>query len=135
MGVHRAAGEVEGVQRMKTIALIAHDRCKETMVEFAREHRERLAKQSLVATKTTGGLLKDQLGLAVTCMLSGPQGGDLQIGASIAEGKIDAVIFLRDVLTAQPHEPDISALLRICDVHNVPVATNAATAHCVLASI
>jgi methylglyoxal synthase len=77
--------------------------------------------------------LYDVLGLEVRCMLSGPQGGDLQIGGLIAEGKIDAVVFLRDVLTAQPHEPDITALLRICDVHNVPVATNLATAALVLA--
>lgn len=120
---------------MTMIALIAHDRCKETMLEFAREHRELLAKQSLIATNTTGGLLKDRLGLAVNRVLSGPQGGDLQIGALIAEGKIDAVIFLRDPLTAQPHEPDITALLRICDVHNVPVATNVATAQRVLTAM
>jgi methylglyoxal synthase len=117
------------------IALIAHDRCKHTMIELARKHRELLAKHSLVATKTTGGLLNDAHQLNVQCMLSGPQGGDLQIGALIAEGKISAVIFLRDVLTAQPHEPDITALLRICDVHNVPVATNVATAERVLAAV
>jgi methylglyoxal synthase len=113
---------------MTTIALIAHDRCKETMIEFARTHREFLSGCSLYATKTTGTLLAERLHFSVHCMLSGPQGGDLQIGGMIAEGRIDAVIFLRDVLTAQPHEPDISALLRICDVHNVPVATNIATA-------
>jgi methylglyoxal synthase len=117
---------------MKTIALIAHDRCKQTMIDFAGKHREWLLKQSLVATKTTGGLLNDTLQLNVRCMLSGPQGGDLQIGALIAEANVDAVIFLRDVLTAQPHEPDITALLRICDVHNVPVATNVATAELLL---
>jgi methylglyoxal synthase len=118
--------------RINMIALIAHDRCKQTMIEFARKHRELLAKRSLVATKTTGSLLNDAHQLNVRCMLSGPQGGDLQIGALIAEGKIDVVIFLRDVLTAQPHEPDITALLRICDVHNVPVATNVATAELLL---
>jgi methylglyoxal synthase len=118
---------------MKTIALIAHDRCKETMVEFARANHAFLSQCSLYATKTTGTLLKERLGLSVHCMLSGPQGGDLQIGGLIAEGKIGAVIFLRDVLTAQPHEPDITALLRICDVHNVPVATNTATAVYVIA--
>ncbi len=120
---------------MTTIALIAHDRCKELMVALACEHRELLGRCALVATRTTGGLLKDALELDVQCMLSGPQGGDLQIGALIAEGRIDAVVFLRDVLTAQPHEPDISALLRICDVHNVPVATNTATAKRVLLSL
>lgn len=117
---------------MKTIALIAHDRCKTQMVAFAREHLSELSQHQLVATRTTGGLLRSELGLNVQQMLSGPQGGDLQIGAMIAEGRVHAVIFLRDVLTAQPHEPDISALLRICDVHNVPVATNLATAAWVL---
>ncbi len=118
---------------MKTIALIAHDRCKKTMIDLARTHRELLASHSLIATKTTGTLLNDELQLNARCMLSGPLGGDLQIGGLIAEGKIDAVIFLRDVLTAQPHEPDITALLRICDVHNVPLATNVATAERLLA--
>ncbi|MGL4233981.1 MAG: methylglyoxal synthase [Casimicrobium sp.] len=117
---------------MKSIALIAHDRCKSQMIEFAQMHNAFLGKCTLVATKTTGGLLIDEAKLTVRCMLSGPQGGDLQIGGLIAEGKIDAVIFLRDVLTAQPHEPDITALLRICDVHNVPVATNLATADLVI---
>jgi methylglyoxal synthase len=120
---------------MKNIALIAHDRYKQTMIDLARNHRALLASRSLVATKTTGSLLIDELQLDVRCMLSGPLGGDLQIGALIAEGKVDAVIFLRDVLTAQPHEPDISALLRICDVHNVPLATNVATAERLLAGI
>jgi methylglyoxal synthase len=120
---------------MKNIALIAHDRCKQTMIDLARKHRTLLASRTLVATKTTGSLLVDELQLDVRCMLSGPLGGDLQIGALIAEGRIDAVIFLRDVLTAQPHEPDISALLRICDVHNVPLATNVATAQRLLAGI
>ncbi|TAG77888.1 MAG: methylglyoxal synthase [Betaproteobacteria bacterium] len=117
---------------MSTIALIAHDRCKAQMVSFAREHLSALSPHQLVATRTTGGLLRSEVGLNVQQLLSGPQGGDLQIGAMIAEGRVDAVIFLRDVLTAQPHEPDISALLRICDVHNVPVATNLATARWVL---
>jgi methylglyoxal synthase len=120
---------------MKNIALIAHDRCKDAMIAFAREHRDALSKCALVATKTTGTLLNEALALNVRCMLSGPQGGDLQIGGLIAEGKVDAVIFLRDVLTAQPHEPDITALLRICDVHNVPVATNLATANIVLGTL
>ncbi len=120
---------------MSNIALIAHDRCKDDMIRFAREHIALLRESSLIATRTTGGLLVSELGLTVQCMLSGPEGGDLQIGARIAEGKIDAVIFLRDVRTAQPHEPDISALLRVCDVHNVPLATNLATAAMVLAAM
>lgn len=113
---------------MKAIALIAHDRCKQDMIAFARVHAPMLRQRALIATRTTGTLLERDAGLEVECVLSGPEGGDLQIGAQIAEGNIAAVIFLRDVLTSQPHEPDITALLRVCDVHNVPVATNLATA-------
>jgi methylglyoxal synthase len=120
---------------MSNIALIAHDRCKNDMINFARNHIAHLRECAIVATRTTGGLLVSELGLSVQCMLSGPEGGDLQIGALIAEGRIDAVIFLRDVRTAQPHEPDISALLRVCDVHNVPLATNLATASIVLTAM
>lgn len=120
---------------MKTIALIAHDRCKDDMLAFASRYREALLGVQIIATKTTGTLLNDALSLNVRCVLSGPSGGDLQIGALIAEGKVDAVVFLRDVLTAQPHEPDISALLRICDVHNIPLATNVATADLVLKAL
>ena len=113
---------------MKAIALIAHDRCKQDMIAFARVHAPMLRQRALIATRTTGTLLERDAGLEVECVLSGPEGGDLQIGAQIAEGNIAAVIFLRDVLTSQPHEPDITALLRVCDVHNVPLATNLATA-------
>ena len=94
---------------------------------FARSHADILRRETLIATRTTGALLEREVGLEVECVLFGPEGGDLQIGAQIAEGNIGAVIFLRDVLTSQPHEPDITALLRV-DVHNVPVATNLATA-------
>jgi methylglyoxal synthase len=120
---------------MKAIALIAHDRCKQDMIAFARVHAPLLRQRALIATRTTGSLLEREAGLEVECVLSGPEGGDLQIGAQIAEGNIAAVIFLRDVLTSQPHEPDITALLRVCDVHNVPVATNLATAELVLAGL
>jgi methylglyoxal synthase len=120
---------------MKAIALIAHDRCKQDMVNFARTHATQLRLRALIATRTTGRMLERELELEVKCMLSGPEGGDLQIGAQIAEGNVAAVIFLRDVLTAQPHEPDITALLRICDVHNVPVATNLATAELLMRSL
>jgi methylglyoxal synthase len=119
----------------KTVALVAHDRCKEAMIAFAREHASVLTRYHLVATRTTGTLLNDTLQLNVERMLSGPQGGDLQIGAMVAEGKITAVIFLRDVMNAQPHEPDISALMRACDVHNVPLATNVATANALVAGL
>ncbi len=116
----------------RRIALIAHDQKKDEMVEFAKKHAEFLSKCELVGTGTTGRLVEEQAGLTVKRMLSGPIGGDQQIGALVASEKIDAVIFLRDPLTAQPHEPDITALLRVCDVHNVPLATNEATAEVLL---
>jgi methylglyoxal synthase len=111
------------------IALIAHDEEKPALVEFATDHRETLAAADLVATGTTGKRLAEATGLAVERKRSGPHGGDLQIGAEVADGDCEAVVFLRDPLTAQPHEPDISALMRICDVHDVPLATNVASAH------
>ena len=110
------------------IALIAHDKKKELMVQFCIAYKGILAKHMLCATGTTGGLVSDATGLSVHRFLSGPQGGDQQIGARIAYNEIDLVLFSRDPLTAQPHEPDVSALLRLCDVHNVPLATNVATA-------
>lgn len=110
------------------IALIAHDRKKDEMVGFVEAHKEVFAKCNLVATGTTGKIIQEQVGLSVERMNSGPLGGDQQIGAAVASGTVHAVIFLRDPLTAQPHEPDITALLRVCDVHNVPLATNRATA-------
>lgn len=120
---------------MKTIALIAHDRKKEDMVLFVQKHLSILQKHNLVATATTGKLIKANTVLDVTTYLSGPLGGDMQIGALIASQSIDIVIFLRDPLTAQPHEPDITALLRVCDVHNVPVATNECCGHMLLAAM
>ncbi len=117
------------------IALIAHDAQKQRMIELARDYSDLLARHRLVATGTTGLRLREQLGLQVECLRSGPLGGDLQIGARLAEGGIDLVIFLRDPMTAQPHEPDISALLRACDVHDVPCATNPATARQLLAAL
>jgi len=110
------------------IALVAHNGRKDQMVQFAGQHRNVLSRFEIVATSTTGGLLEDQLGLTVHRCLSGPLGGDLQIGAMVAEGTVAAVIFLRDPLTAHPHEPDILALMKVCDVHNVPLATNVASA-------
>ncbi len=104
------------------------------MIKLAREHHAFLNAQLLVATATTGAQLSALTGLTVTQVLSGPQGGDAQISAMVATGQIDVVIFLRDPLTAQPHEPDITALLRICDVHDVPLATNLGTARALLAA-
>lgn len=110
------------------IAMIAHDKKKELMVQFSIAYKGIIAQHSLFATGTTGGLIMEATGLNVHRFLSGPQGGDQQIGARIAYNEIDLVLFFRDPLTSQPHEPDVSALLRLCDVHNIPLATNVATA-------
>jgi len=110
------------------IALIAHDAKKERMIEFAIAYQDILKDHTLFATGTTGKKIMEATGLQVNRVQSGPLGGDQQIGGMVASEKIDMVIFLRDPLTAQPHEPDINALMRVCDVHNVPLATNIATA-------
>ena len=106
------------------IALIAHDKKKNEIIELAMNYKEVLAQHKLCATGTTGTLIMGETGLAIQRMKSGPLGGDQQIGAMLADGKLDMVIFLRDPLTAQPHEPDVSALLRLCDVQSIPLATN-----------
>lgn len=115
------------------MALIAHDRKKADLAAFVADHAGTLSRFPLIATGTTGRVLHERTGLPIELMASGPMGGDLQVGARITEERVLAVIFFRDPLTAQPHEPDISALLRICDVHAVPLATNLATAEAVLA--
>lgn len=117
------------------IALIAHDRKKDQIVEFAKKYKEKLEKHELFATGTTGKRITEEVGLKVHRFLSGPIGGDQQIGAKVASDEMDLVVFFRDPLTAQPHEPDITALLRICDVHNVCLATNEGTAEAILDSI
>ncbi len=114
------------------IALIAHDGKKAEIVRLAREFKGFLAGCTLCATGTTGGRLQTEVDLQVERLLSGPLGGDLQIGARLAVGEIDAVIFLRDPMTPQPHEPDINALVRACDVHDVPCATNLSSARLLL---
>ncbi|WP_435186345.1 methylglyoxal synthase [Halobellus sp. EA9] len=114
------------------IALIAHDEKKPEIVEFVQNRIEDLQRMDLMATGTTGKRIREATGLDVERKQSGPIGGDMQIGAEIADGNCDGVIFLRDPLTAQPHEPGITALLRICDVHDVPLATNLASAGAVL---
>lgn len=117
------------------VALIAHDRRKPEMIALCRDYQEMLAQEELVATKSTGGLIEELTGLHVTRVNSGEKGGDLQIGAMIASNEIKAVVFLRDPLTAHPHEPDINAVLKICDVNDVPLATNISTARLVLAHL
>ncbi|HIK17074.1 MAG TPA: methylglyoxal synthase [Leptolyngbyaceae cyanobacterium M33_DOE_097] len=115
-----------------TIALIAHDGKKEDLINFTRNHAPVLQRYRLIATGTTGQRVEAATGLAVEKLLSGPQGGDAQIAAEVATGNVLVVIFLIDPLYAQPHEPDIQALMRICNVHNVPLATNLATAEMLL---
>jgi methylglyoxal synthase len=117
------------------IALIAHDKKKDDMVALAFEYAAFLRGCTLTATGTTGGRLIDEVGLELLRMHSGPLGGDLQIGARLVDGEIDCVIFLRDPMTPQPHEPDINALVRACDVHNVPCATNVASARLLLSQL
>ena len=113
---------------MKRLALIAHDNKKVDLVAWATFNRETLSRFALMATRHTARLLERKIGLPVEELLSGPEGGDTQIAARVVMRGVDAVFFFVDPLSAQPHEPDIRALLRVCNVHNVPLATNLATA-------
>lgn len=115
-----------------TLALIAHDAKKDELVAFANRRRSDLARFDLLATGTTGGRLTEATGLTVEAVHSGPLGGDVQIGARLVEGAVAGVLFLRDPLTAHPHEPDIQALLKLCDLHGIPLATNLASAELIL---
>lgn len=117
------------------LALIAHDKMKDAMIYFAKKYEYILREHTILATGTTGKKIMENTGLAVRCFKSGPLGGDQEIGSRIANGKVDAVFFFRDPLTAQAHEPDISALLRLCDVYHVPLATNPATGELLIKAI
>lgn len=117
------------------IALIAHDKKKDEIIEIAKKYKDVLAEHVLYATGTTGTLIMGETGLSIHRMKSGPMGGDQQIGAMLANGELDLIIFLRDPLTAQPHEPDVSALLRLCDVQRIPLATNSSSATVMLESM
>lgn len=117
------------------IALIAHDEKKEEMVNFAIAYESIFEKFTLYATGTTGKRIMDETDLTVRRMNSGPLGGDQQIGAMVAIGELDLILFFRDPLTAQPHEPDVSALLRLCDVYGIPLATNIATAELLIRAV
>ena len=118
----------------RRIALIAHDNMKRDMREWAAYNRHRLVEHELFATATTGRILREELGLDVVCFRSGPYGGDQQIGARIAEGEIDLLVFFWDPLQPHPHDPDVKALLRVAVVCNIPVACNRATADFVISS-
>lgn len=116
------------MNEIKTIALIAHDNKKNEMIDWAKKNKELLAEYKLCGTGTTSRLVSEATGLEIKPFLSGPLGGDLQIGAKVAEGEIDFIVFLWDPLQNQPHDPDVKALLRIAVVYNIPIATNTATA-------
>ena len=118
----------------KVLALIAHDGKKADIVAFATFNRDKLARYHLIATATTGRLLREKVGLEVEACLSGPLGGDVQIAARVASGAVHAVFFLVDPLDKHPHDPDIQAVLRVCNVHNVPLATNIATADLIISA-
>lgn len=121
--------------KVPRVALIAHDAQKDKLIEIAKQFKSTLEQCVLCGTGTTAGRLNYEVGLNVEALLSGPMGGDQQIGAMVAQGDLDAVLFLRDPLCAQPHEPDISALLRVCDLHKVALGTNSTTARWILRAI
>ncbi len=121
-------GAASLVPRQKHIALIAHDECKQDLLDWAQYNKQALAQHVLFGAGTTGALLQQELGLSVTTFMSGPLGGDQQIGARIAEGLIDLLIFFWDPLESHPHDPDVRALLRLAVLQNIPVAMNRASA-------
>ena len=116
------------IEKQKNIALIAHENKKAEQIDWCNEHKEILKKHFLCGTGTTARMITDQTGLPVKGYNSGPLGGDQQIGAKIVEGKVDFVIFFSDPLTAQPHDPDVKALLRIAQVYDIPIANNRSSA-------
>lgn len=122
------------VPALKRIALVAHDNKKQDMVEWVRMRQEELVRHQIFTTGTTGGILERELNIPVTRMLSGPLGGDQQLGGKIAQGEIDCLIFFWDPLEPMPHDPDVKALLRLAVVWNIPMACNRATADFIFSS-
>jgi methylglyoxal synthase len=116
----------------KVLALIAHDSRKDDIIQLIKAHKEELAEIEMIATLDTGQRIRERTGHPVTLLLSGPLGGDQQIGALVANGEVNALIFLRDPLNAHSHEPEVNGLLKICDIRNIPIATNLITAEAVL---
>ena len=130
--VRRTMGLKNTSNMPNTIALIAHDRKKDDILTFVKQNEEILSQYKMIATGNTGQQIKKHTDIKVNCLLSGAMGGDVQIAALVAIGKVAAVIFLIDPFSAQPHEPDIRALLRICEVHDIPLAINLASARAVI---
>lgn len=122
------------IGKQKNIALIAHDGKKAEIIEWCEEHKKELSRHFLCGTGTTARMITDKTGLPVRGYNSGPLGGDQQIGAKVVEGQIDLIIFFSDPLTAQPHDPDVKALLRIAQVYDIPIANNKATADFMITS-
>ncbi len=118
----------------KTIALIAHDEKKNTLIEWCKKNKKRLEQHNLCGTGTTARMITEKTGLAVKGYNSGPLGGDQQIGAKVVEGRIDLIVFFSDPLTAQPHDPDVKALMRIAQVYDIPIAVNKASADFMITS-
>lgn len=119
----------------RRLALIAHDNKKVDLIAWATFNRHALARFEMIGTRHTARLLREKVGLEAEQLLSGPEGGDAQIAARVATGSVDAVFFFVDPQAAQPHDPDIRALLRVCNVHNVPLATNLGTADLMIAAL
>ena len=125
---------IRHLEEKKRIALIAHDNMKNALIDWCLKFRDILMRHELCGTGTTSRLIREKTGLPVKSFLSGPLGGDQQIGATLAEGNLDVVVFFSDPLTAQPHDPDVKALLRIAQVYDVPIALNRATADYLITS-